>query len=159
MPLGEVLMMVSEKLSAFWVRKGRAHVDIGLALVHGDGLLTAGVVAAGTAVELLLGGVLAHLLEDFLDFLFTGHLAVQADEAVVLNQILAVGLGHLEVLGAGVAVHRDGVGDRTAALTLHAGPPIQLPAQMDISMKHFFRRPSLMSSRAARTLSTPSTTM
>ena len=23
MPLGEVLMMVSEKLSAFWVRKGR----------------------------------------------------------------------------------------------------------------------------------------
>lgn len=44
---------------------------------------------------------------------------MQADEAVVLNQILAIGLGHLEVLGAGVTVHRDGVGDGTAALTLH----------------------------------------
>ena len=31
-----------------------------------------------------------------------------------------------------------------------AGPPMQLPAQMDISMKHFFSRPCLMSSRAAR---------
>ena len=106
MPLGEVLMMGVGEALRLLGEEGQAHVDIGLALVHGDGLLTAGVIAAGAAVEFLLRGVLAHLLEDFLDFLFTRHLAVQADEAVVLNQILAVGLGHLEVLGAGVAVHR-----------------------------------------------------
>ena len=40
---------------------------------------------------------------------------------MVLDQVLAVGLVHHEVLPAGVAVHRDGVSDRTAPLPLHGG--------------------------------------
>ena len=48
---------------------GQAHLDLGQALPDGDGVVAAGVVAAGAAVELVLGAVLVHAREDLLELL------------------------------------------------------------------------------------------
>ena len=57
--VGEALSLLSQE--------GQAHVDVCLTLIHGDCFLAAGIVATGTAVELLLRSKLASLVENLLD--------------------------------------------------------------------------------------------
>ena len=52
---------------------GQAHLDLGQALPDGDRVVAAGVVAAGPAVELVLGAVLVHAREDLVELLRRRH--------------------------------------------------------------------------------------
>ncbi len=54
-------------------RVRQAHLDLGQALPDGDGVVAAGVVAAGPAVELVLGAALVHAREDLLELLLRRH--------------------------------------------------------------------------------------
>ena len=52
---------------------GQAHLDLGQPLPDGHGVVAAGVVAAGPAVELVLRAVLVHAREDLPELLVGGH--------------------------------------------------------------------------------------
>ncbi len=92
------------------MRYGQAHLHLGLAPVHGEGLVPAGGVAAGTAVQLVLGGELSRLGEDPADLLLGGgHLlarhGVEARGQVDV-EVLGVFLGPLlDVAGHGLVMH------------------------------------------------------
>ena len=71
---GEVgLLQLVHGLAQLLDRVGQAHLDLGQALPDGDGVVAAGVVAAGAAVELVLGAVLVHAREDLLELLVARH--------------------------------------------------------------------------------------
>ena len=118
--IGSVIDDGIGKALGFLGQEGQAHIDIGFPLVHSNGLFTASVVTTGTAVELLLRGELSGFLEDLLDLPFPRHLAVQADEAVIFDQVCLGRLLHCKVLLTGVPVDSNGIRHRTAAFTLHS---------------------------------------
>ena len=70
---------------------GEAHIGVGQAGEHGVGVVDAGVVAAGAAVEQVLGLELAHAVQDVVDILERGGLAHGLD----VGHVLA---GEIEVL-------------------------------------------------------------
>ena len=59
----------STRLAQLLYRVGQAHLDLGEALPDGHGVVAAGVVAAGAAVELVGGVVLVHAREDLAQLL------------------------------------------------------------------------------------------
>jgi hypothetical protein len=58
------LFELVDRLAQALDRVRHAHLDLGESLPDGDGVLAAAVVPAGSAVEQVLGRVLAHALED-----------------------------------------------------------------------------------------------
>lgn len=127
--VGRVFDDFIREVLGLFLQIGQAHRNLGLAVEHGDGLVAAGVVAAASAVQLVLGLVLAHLVQDFLDRLRAGHRSPHADVAVRLGQRVRVGLIDGEIAVRRVAVDRrrpaDGaavfVHRRTADAASHAG--------------------------------------
>ena len=93
-------------------QEGHTHLDVGLALVNGNGLFAAGIVAAGAAVQLVLGSGFAHLFKYFRDLSLGGNSVSEFDRLEDLSYLFTVRLGNIEVLFAGVVGDRRIIGYR-----------------------------------------------
>src|SRR5699024_10963150 len=105
-----------------------AHGQLGLALIDGDGLLAAGVVAAHASVELLLGRLLAGLAQDRADDLLAGQVLALAAVGEGLVHAQALGRGRVVGAGAARAVHDAQAALKAAVRVLAAGRAAGAPA-------------------------------
>ena len=122
----------------------------------GDRLFAAGIVAAGAAVQLVCRLYLAHLTQR-LGYLGLGRVGQPLrDYLKLLMKSGAIRLLDFKILLSGIA--RDGsiVTHRRAVDFSITGPPIQLPTQADISIKHPRSEPLSISRSAAMQFSVPS---
>ncbi len=117
---GEVgLLQLVDGLAQLLDGVGQAHLDLGQALPDGDGVVAAGVVAAGPAVELVLGAVLVHAREDLPELLRRRHVVEALVERLEGAREVDVGvLGDVGLPGrrveAGLAGARHGADVRAA---------------------------------------------
>ena len=103
----------------------QTHLRAGQSRVESTGVLQAGVVAAGTAVELVLGLELAHAMEDLLQFFRRGGVAQRLLLVdIIVAREIDVGVALLRFLdGAQLLVCE--VGDAVAGVVADAGASLE----------------------------------
>ena len=134
---------VARKALRLLHEEGQAHVDVRLALEHGDGFFAAGLVAAGSAVQLVRRFYLARAFEYRADLVFGGHDFGHAYVAAVLVQELGGVSGNAEILLARVLEYRFVVADGGVAVLFHDGAAYaaaRARVHLDKAVMHVARR-------------------